>query len=101
MSLARLAFALALLASVPGRALEPPPLPAAPAPEPPPLPAAPPSAKPARRAGPPAAPRPCSFLRAQTKPILDIAGTKDRSPLTLFPLGFSKRGRFAWLESSQ
>ena len=43
----------------------------------------------------------CRFLAADAKPIIDVPGTNRRAPFALYPLGFSKGGRFAWLETSQ
>jgi len=44
---------------------------------------------------------PCPFLADDAKPVVDVPGTNRRAPFALYPLGFSKGGRFAWLETSQ
>ena len=46
-------------------------------------------------------PRPCPFLAADAKPIFEVKGTSQRLPQAMYPLGFSKQGRFAWLETSR
>ena len=92
------AMAFALLAAAPTTpAPGPTPLQSQPAPEPPPLRTPQSPAKPSAK-GPP---RPCPFLAADAKPIIDVKGTNQRSPFAMYPLGFSQRGRFAWLETSQ
>jgi hypothetical protein len=44
------------------------------------------------------APSPCGVLRADVKPVLEIAAADRRAPLALYAVGFSPSGHFAWLE---
>lgn len=43
----------------------------------------------------------CSFLPAGATPIIHVAGKNGVGPLDLYPIGFSKNGRLAWLERRQ
>ena len=58
----------------------------------------------ARKAAPPrevSPSRPCPFLSGDARPIIDVKGTNQRVPQAFYPIGFSKHGRFAWLETSK
>jgi hypothetical protein len=47
----------------------------------------------------PFAPAPvCPIVPVDAAPALDVAASRNRAPLAFYPLGFSKTGRFAWLE---
>jgi hypothetical protein len=94
-------MAFALLAAAPTTpAPGPTPPQSRPAPEPPPLRTPQSPAKPSEKAllRPP---RPCPFLAADAKPIFEVKGTSQRVSQAMYPLGFSKQGRFAWLETSR
>jgi hypothetical protein len=41
---------------------------------------------------------PCGALSPAIKPILDIAAGERTAPLSVYAIGFSPTGRFAWLE---
>jgi hypothetical protein len=56
------------------------------------------AAAPARTPAPSSA-KPCTVLAPDAKPIIEVAGKRSHPPLAFYPLGFSRSGRFAWLES--
>ena len=56
------------------------------------------AAPPASTSAPPPA-KPCTVLGPDARPMVEVAGKRDRAPLSFYALGFSKSGRFAWLES--
>ena len=45
-------------------------------------------------------PKACGLLAPpDAKPIIEVAAKRARAPLAVYPLGFSRKGRLAWLES--
>src|SRR5436190_18638264 len=50
---------------------------------------------------PPPATASCAFLPPGARPMLEAKPGRNRSPVAVYPLGFSRRGRFAWMELAQ